>query len=235
MAGTVTEPAPADPSPTGGDQEPPRSEDDGAVSRPADGGAAPQLSPRWRRMAESRYALFFVCLLSFADACISPILPEVLFVPLLLMYPRKRYVFAFWCALSSVIGGICGYGLGFLLWEHGLREFAFEYIPGFTPDMFENVSTWYGEGAFLWVWLGGFTPLPYKIFTVMAGVCHDDVSFPVFLVASILSRFPRIYLTVWLLDQLGPNVLDFLLRRFSRVLLVLLLVVLGAVLWVQFA
>lgn len=193
----------------------------------------PAMTGRFQRMAESRFALFFMCLLSFADACVSPILPEVLFVPMCILQPKKRYRYAFWCALASVLGGMLGYGLGFFLWEHGLREFAFAHVPGFTPEMFTKVSNWYGGETFLWVWLAGFTPLPYKIFTVMAGVCHTDVDFGVFVLASVLSRFPRIYLTVWLLDQLGPNVLNFLLRQFSRVLLVILLVVLGIVLWAR--
>jgi membrane protein DedA with SNARE-associated domain len=67
----------------------------------------------------------------------------------------------------------------------------------------------------------------------MAGVCHDDVDFGIFVLASALSRIPRIYLTVWLLDQLGPNVVHILLKRLGRVVLVLLLIVLGIVLWVQ--
>lgn len=189
---------------------------------------------RMQRIAESNSALFFLNLLAFLDACVSPILPEVLLVPMCMLQPQKIYRYAFWCSLFSVIGGIVGYWLGFLLWENGLREFAYEHIWGFTPEWYEKISAWYGSQAFVWVWLAGFTPLPYKIFTVLAGVCHDKVDFGIFVVASVLSRFPRIYMTVWLLDKLGPPVLDFLLKQFSRVVLVLLLLVLGIVLWVQF-
>jgi membrane protein YqaA with SNARE-associated domain len=191
------------------------------------------LRARFQRMAESRFALFFMCLLSFTDACVSPIIPEVLLVPMCLLHREKQYRYAFFCSLASVVGGIVGYWLGFFLWEHGLREFAFEHVPGFTPEMFQKVSNWYGSSAFLWVWLAGFTPLPYKVFTVLAGVCHANVDFSIFVTASILSRFPRIYMTVWLLDKLGPTVMDFLLKQFSRVVLVLLLVVLGIVLYFQ--
>lgn len=184
-------------------------------------------------IARSRYALFGMIGLSFADACVSPILPEVLFVPMILLHPAKRYVYAFWCSVASVLGGMTGYWLGFFLWEHGLREFAFEHLM--SPAWFEKVSHWYGAQAFLWVWLAGFTPLPYKIFTVLAGVCHQDVGFATFVSASILSRFPRIYLTVWVLDRLGPPVFEFLQKQLGRVILVLLLLVLGIVLWQQFS
>lgn len=185
------------------------------------------------RIAESRFALAFMSLMSFADACCSPILPEVLFVPMILLRPHRRWHYAFYCALASVLGGVAGYWLGFWLWEHGLREFAFEHIPGFTPQWFTKISTWYGANAFLWVWLGGFTPLPYKIFTVFAGVCYHDVDFWVFLLASLTSRFPRIYLTVWLLDRFGKPTVDLLTRQLSRVVLALLVVALVAVLWWQ--
>ena len=189
---------------------------------------------RMERLAASRFALFFMSLLSFADACCSPILPEVLYVPMILLRPERRWFYAFCCSTASVLGGIAGYWLGFWLWEHGLREFAYEHVPGFTPEWYDEISAWYGSNAFLWVWLGGFTPLPYKIFTVFAGVCSDDVNFGVFLAASVLSRFPRIYVTVWALDKLGKPAFDLLTRQFSRFVLVLLLIVLGVVLWLQF-
>ena len=184
-----------------------------------------------QRLAESRFALFFMSLLSFADACCSPILPEVLYVPMILLKPQKRWHYAFWCSLA---GGIAGYWIGFWLWEHGLREFTYENIPGFSADSFTEISAHYGDNAFLWVWLGGFTPLPYKIFTVFAGVCHDKVDFWVFLLASVTSRFPRIYLTVLLLDKLGKPVFDAVAKQFSRVVLVLLLIVLAIIAYVQF-
>lgn len=186
-----------------------------------------------QRVAESRFALLAMSLLSFADACCSPILPEVLLVPMCLLRPERRYLYALWCSSASVLGGIAGYMLGLFLWQHGLREFAYEHIPGFTPEWYDTISNWYGGDTFLWVWIAGFTPLPYKIFTVLAGVCHEDVDFFVFLAASITSRFPRIYLTVWLLERLGQPVLDFLARQFGRVLLVLLLLTLATVVWLQ--
>jgi membrane protein YqaA with SNARE-associated domain len=190
---------------------------------------------RMRTIASGRSAVFGMTLLSFTDACCSPILPEVLLVPMCLARPDRQYRYALYCSLASVLGGIAGYLLGAFLWEHGLREFAFEHVPGFTPEWYERVSAWYGGQTFLWVWLAGFTPLPYKIFTVFAGVCHDRVDFTIFVVASITSRFPRIYGTVWLLDRYGTPVLDFLTRQFSRIVLLLLVATLAVVWWRQLA
>lgn len=198
-----------------------------------------RVKARWRQRMEqiagSRFALAIMCLLSFADACCSPVLPEVLYVPMILLRPEKRWTYAFWCSTASVIGGVVGYGLGFWLWEHGLRELAFEHVPGFTPEWYAEISRWYGSDSFLWVWLGGFTPLPYKVFTVFAGVCHDKVDFWVFLLASATSRFPRIYLTAWLLHRLGKPAFELLMKRSRAVVLVLLGGVLALVAWRQLA
>ena len=185
-------------------------------------------------MTESRFALFFMALLAFADACCSPILPEVLYVPMVLLRPEKRWYYAFCCSLASVLGGITGYALGFWWWENGLREFAFEHVPGFTPEWYAKISAWYGSKAFVWVWLGGFTPLPYKIVTVTAGVCAEQVNFWSFVCASILSRFPRIYLTVWIVDRYGPATFEMIARRFGCLMLITLVVLLAIVAWMQF-
>ncbi len=188
---------------------------------------------RMQRFARSRYALAGMFGLSFTDACVSPIIPEVLLVPMCLANREKRYVYAFWASVASVLGGIAGYFLGYFLWESGLREWLYANVPVFTPEMFTKVSTWYGANAFVWVWLAGFTPLPYKVFTVLAGVCHEDVDFFVFVLASATSRAPRFYGTVWLLDRFGPPVLDFVMKRLGAAFLVVLLIALGIVLWVQ--
>lgn len=184
-------------------------------------------------MARSPYAVASMFTLSFTDACVSPIIPEVLLVPMCIANRQKSYVYAFWASVGSVLGGMTGYFLGFFLWESGLREFAYANIPGFDPEWFLKVSRWYGENAFLWVWLAGFTPLPYKVFTVLAGVCHADVDFVTFVAASALSRTPRFYMTVWLLNRYGKPVLDFVMKRLGAAFLVVLLVILAIVLWQQ--
>lgn len=209
---------------------------------PVDGTApgAPTPTPRppgrFERLAGSRAALAMLCVLSFADACCSPILPEVLYVPMVLLEPQRRWVFAFWTSTMSVLGGVAGYGLGYLLWAHGLREFAYEHVPGFTPESFAEISALYGDNAFLWVWLGGLTPLPYKVFTVFAGVCSHQVDFGIFMLASVTSRFPRIYATVWLLHRLGKPTFQLVTRRFRTVALVTVLAaVVAFVVWTQWA
>lgn len=187
--------APPDPSPAAGEQ-----------------GRRSRLNGYFERMADSRWAVPMLGLLSFLDACVSPILPEVLLVPLCLGRPKHRWFYAVWSSVTSVVGAVAGYWLGMTLWEAGLREFAFENLPGFTPETFAEVTQRYGSHAFLWIVLAAFTPLPFKLFTVAAGVCHDAVPMATLIGAAIVGRFPRFWLEVLLIHRYGQPVLD-LFRR----------------------
>lgn len=117
----------------------------------------------------------------------------------------KPVVVGCYCSLASVFGGTIGYRLDFWLLQNGLREFAFEPVPGFTP-------------------------LPRKVATVMARACYEDANFWVLLSASALSRFPRAFRTVWLLNRYGQSALIVLTRQFGRLVLLLMVVVLAIVL-----
>lgn len=150
-------------------------------------------------------------LLSFLDACVSPVLPEVLMVPLCLARPDRRWIYGTYCAIASVLGAALGYGIGYWAWESGLREIAFEYL--FSPEAFADVSARFGESAFLWIVLAAFTPLPFKIFTVAAGACHAQVDLTTLVVASVVGRFPRFYLEVWAIHRFGPDVFEALAAR----------------------
>lgn len=178
--------------------------------------------PKWlQRMAESRYAVQFMALLSLLDACISPILPEVLLIPLCLGNPKKRWVYGVWASVASVVGAVVGYYLGYWLWEAGLREFTFEYVPGFDAEGFAKAELRFGENAFLWIVMAAFTPLPFKVFTVAAGACHAQVSIEVLIAASIVGRLPRFLLEVWLIDRFGPDVLKIMRKPAWRIALLL--------------
>ena len=159
-------------------------------------------------------------LLSLLDACVSPILPEVLLVPLCLGNPARRWVYAIWCSIASVIGAVLGYYIGYALWEAGLREFAYAYVPGFTAATFEATSQRFGSNAFLWIVLAAFTPLPFKLFTVAAGVCHDQVPIETLIAASVVGRFPRFFLEVILIHRFGTKFLDVMRKPLWRWLLI---------------
>ena len=175
--------------------------------------------------AYTSYALPALILLSFAESSFFPIPPDVLLLPLCLGEPKKAYRFAFWCSAASVAGGIAGYFLGKGLWNVGLDEFCFNYIPGFTPEVYGKVSDLYETWNFWIVFTAGFSPLPYKVFTITAGVC--DVNFLMFVIASVVSRSARFYLEAALIRWKGEAIRDFVEKRLGLMSLLFCVVLVG--------
>lgn len=163
--------------------------------------------------AYTPYALPALVLISFAESSFFPIPPDVLLIPLCLGNPRRAWQFAAWCSVASVLGGIAGYGLGMFAWEAGLRELSFSYIPGFTPEIFAKVQGLYQEWDFWIVFAAGFSPIPYKVFTIAGGVF--GINFVTFVLASVISRSARFFLVAWLLRRFGPPVREFIEKRFG--------------------
>lgn len=155
--------------------------------------------------ADTPYGTPALFVLSLAESSFFPIPPDVLLIALCLGDRTRAFRYAFWCSVASVLGGIAGYGIGAFLWETaGLQEFFFTYVPGFTPELFEKVRGHYEEWNFWIVFVAAFTPIPYKVITITAGVC--DISFPLFVLASAIGRSARFYLVAWLLHRYGAPV-----------------------------
>lgn len=151
--------------------------------------------------------------ITFAESSFFPIPPDPLLLALSLGAPKKALRFAAICTIASVLGGIAGYLLGNLFWE-ALSGFFFTYVPGVSPEAFSTVQEWYRRWDFWAVFLAGITPLPYKVFTLSAGVFQ--VSFPVFVVASMLSRGLRFFVLAGLVYFYGQPIQGFIDRHFER-------------------
>lgn len=190
---------------------------------------------RWvLHWAYTPYALPALILISFAESSFFPIPPDVLLLPLCLGEPTKAFRFAFFCSLASVLGGMLGFGLGLFAWEAGLDQFCFDYVPGFSPERFDAISRLYGEHSFWIVFTAGFSPLPYKVFTISAGVCHRDVNFGMFLLASAISRSARFYLEAGLLRRYGEPVRDFIEKRLGILSLLFCIILAGGFLALKY-
>ncbi|MCL6508481.1 MAG: VTT domain-containing protein, partial [Bryobacteraceae bacterium] len=151
--------------------------------------------------------------ITFAESSVFPIPPDPLLIGLSLGAPRRALGFAALCTTASVLGGIFGYGLGWLFWE-AVGDFFFRHVPGVTPEAFATVQGLYRRWDFWAVFLAGVTPLPYKVFTLSAGVF--EISFPVFVIASLLSRGLRFFLLAALVYRYGHPIRGFIDRNFNR-------------------
>ncbi len=137
--------------------------------------------------------------LSFAESSFFPIPPDVMLGPMCLARPGKAWNFAIICTVSSVLGGLLGYVIGrwaFSWIEPWLMSSAYSGLFLSTVDAFE---TW----GFLYILLAGFTPIPYKVFTIGAGVIGMPVA--PFLLGSAAGRGARFFLVAGLIRAMGDK------------------------------
>ncbi len=175
--------------------------------------------------AETPHALPALFIISFIESSIFPIPPDVLLMAMVFGRREKWLTYAFWCTVASVLGGVLGWYIGFGFWAV-VKDFFFNVIPGFTPEKFGKVEALYQNNAFWAIFAAAFTPIPYKVFTIAAGVCN--VAIPILVVASIIGRGARFFLVAGLIRLFGPKVKPFLEKHFDvATILFLVLAVAG--------
>lgn len=172
--------------------------------------------------AQTPYGVPALAILAFAESSFFPIPPDVLLIALALGSPPRALYFAAVSSIFSVLGGIGGFLIGWLIWEE-VSGFFFSYV--FSQKLFEHVATLYQQNAFWAVFTAGFTPIPYKVFTVAGGVFQID--FTQFLVASALSRSARFFLVAGMIRMFGPPIKQFIDKYFNLLSFVFLALLLG--------
>lgn len=179
----------------------------------------------WAEKKQGPWALSCV---SFAEASFFPIPPDPLLMALCLGKPEKSYRFALYCSVFSVLGALAGYLAGYWIWE-SVGGFFLSHI--ISHGMFDAVSSEYSENAFMALLGAAFTPIPFKAFTVTAGVFGIDILS--FAVACAVGRTARFALVAVLLHAFGTKVKELIERYFNAftavffILLVLGVLVLG--------
>ncbi len=177
--------------------------------------------------AETPYGMPALGLLALAESSVFPIPPDPLLMALCLGKASRSLTLAAVATGASVVGGIIGYGIGALAWL-GVSDFFLTYVPGVTPEAFASVQHLYDRWDFWAVFVAGLTPIPYKVFTISAGVFA--INFPIFLLASVLSRGLRFFVVAGLIHRFGASIRSRIDRYFNLLTWVFgLLVVLGFV------
>ncbi len=164
--------------------------------------------------AETPYGMIALIVLAFTESSFFPIPPDVLLIPMVFAMPKKWWWIALVCTLSSVAGGLFGWAIGHYGWSV-IKDAFFEYIPGFTPELFEMVSRQYQENALLAIFGAALTPIPYKIFTIAAGVC--GVSIPVLILGSIIGRGGRFFAVALVIYFVGDKAKMFIDKYFNLI------------------
>lgn len=151
--------------------------------------------------------------IAVAESSFFPIPPDVLLIALCLGTPARSFRFAAWCSVASVIGGMIGCLIGYAAEPLG-RWIVFDLLhQGAAWDV---VARLYGENAFLAILTAAFTPIPYKVFTIAAGVFHEQVPFATLVGASVIGRTARFMLVAVVIWKFGLPVKQLMDRYFER-------------------
>lgn len=171
--------------------------------------------------AGSPYGAWALGAIAFAESSVFPVPPDVLLIALCLGNPDGAFGYAAAATSGSVLGGMAGYGIGY-----GGGRPIMERL--FSPAKVRRVHDAFQRHEAWAVAIAGFTPIPYKVFTIGAGVFYVD--FKVFVLASVLSRGARFFLVAGLLYAYGAPIRAFLERYFEALTVVFVVLLLGGVL-----
>ena len=167
----------------------------------------------------------FLCGLSFAESSFFPIPPDVMLAPMALRCPQKALWYGFLTTLFSVLGGLAGYMIGY---------FAFDALTGWLQTThywpkYETAKQWFDEWGVWVVFVAGFSPIPYKLFTITAGVLVQPL-LP-FTIASFIGRGARFMLEAILLKWAGPKIEPIMKKYIEWIGWSMVLALLGLVIW----
>ncbi|MCB9568735.1 MAG: DedA family protein [Myxococcales bacterium] len=178
--------------------------------------------------ADTPYGVPALALIAFAESSFFPLPPDILLIALALAKPHLAFYFALWCTAASVIGGIAGYMIGYGLWA------TFEPIlinKVFSQANFDAVTSRYHEWGEVAVFAAAFTPIPYKVFTIAAGVAKLDLL--KFIGASLLGRGGRFFLVALVIRLTGQRAKDLIDRYFNLATILGTLLLIGGFLVIK--
>jgi membrane protein YqaA with SNARE-associated domain len=179
--------------------------------------------------AETPYAVPALFLLAFTESSFFPVPPDVLLITLSISIPKKSFRYALICTIGSVTGGMLGYFIGFQLMDLiGMRILNFYGVI----DKYEYIQALYMKYDAWAVGLAGFTPIPYKVFTIAAGAFK--INFVVFVLASIAGRAGRFFLVALFIYLFGPSIKRFIDKYFNLLTIVFFILLLAGFLLIKY-
>ena len=160
--------------------------------------------------AETPYGTWALFLLAFCESSFFPIPPDILLIALAVAIPKKSLKYALICSAGSVLGGCFGYLIGWQFMASIGSPIVDFYGLGAKVEYIGALYTKYDAWA---VGIAGFTPIPYKVFTIAAGVFK--INFSVFVLTSLVSRSARFFIVGGLIYLFGPKIQGFIEKYFN--------------------
>ena len=188
--------------------------------------------------AETPYGGVALFILAFAESSFFPIPPDALLIALVLGASTKAFKYASTCTIASITGALLGYAIGHFAWWTSSGDFTtiagffFAHVPGFTHELFYRVQRLYDKWNFWIIFTAGFTPLPYKVFTISAGAFK--INLPMFIIASVVSRGARFFLVSALIWKFGPSIKTFIDKYFNILAVTFTVLLIGGFIVVKY-
>jgi membrane protein YqaA with SNARE-associated domain len=167
------------------------------------------------KLSATRYALWALAIVAFAESSFFPIPPDILLIPLIIAKPKNAYLIALIAMIASVLGGGLGYYIGLKLYETvGIIIINFYHAQQLFLE-FQTQFNKYGAAAVLFA---GVTPFPYKIITISSGIAGMPIY--QFLIFSIIARGARFFIIAILLRLYGEPIRNFIERHLNLLFIV---------------
>ena len=183
-------------------------------------------------LAAQKSSNLYLGIVSFTESSFFPIPPDVMIIPMVIAKKKEYFKIFLIASIFSVLGGIFGYLLGYLFYDLAIHVIEFYGYENKVENLKTSLSQ--GSGFFAWLsilFLAGFTPLPYKAFTIASGVV--GFSLPVFIVVSLISRSLRFFIVAYLSYKFGDLFTEFMEKHGSKwftIIGILIVIVLGIIL-----
>lgn len=181
-------------------------------------------------LGNSRWGALALFLFALAESSFFPIPPDVLLIALCLGVTSRSFRYGAICLSGSIVGAMIGYAIGFFCWQNTAGEYTalanWFFAHVFSLESFLSVGELYDKYNFWIVFTAGFTPLPYKIFTITGGLFH--INFAMFIFASIISRGLRFMLIAALIWKFGAPIKTFIDKYFNLLAIAFTVLLIGS-------
>ena len=157
-------------------------------------------------------AIWFLSIISFAESSFFPIPPDIILIPMIIAKRTKAYFYAFVCTISSVMGALIGYCIGYFLFNT-VGKIVLNYYG--LVDEFSSFEQYYIQYGILIVLGAGFTPFPFKFITIASG--FFELNIILFVIIAIIARGLRFYLVAILLKIFGETI-EKLINKYFNIL-----------------
>jgi len=160
--------------------------------------------------AEKPHARWWLAFFSFIESSFFPVPPDPLLVAVLAANRSRWYWDALITTVASIVGGLFGYLIGVFLWDTVGSTIVATYA---LEEEMVTVGRLFADNAFLAIFLAAFTPIPYKLFTISAGLF--GINIPIFIIASILGRGGRFFAVAFLMKLFGAKISPVIFKYFN--------------------